>query len=1085
MSDIHQQQDSSRDQSQEGLHAGQQIQAHVNANAHDNDHHHHDHSPEAEAKKKEILSTRPQGGRDERYWNSLEQWGEDPEFRKLAEQEFMSSPLKEEDKGDGWARREFLKLMGASLALGSAGCLRRPVQKIVPYAKQPEEVTLGQALNYSSTWFDGSETFGLLVKTREGRPIKYEGHPHHPSNNGALSARAQAHLLSCYDPDRLKAPKQNLQKKDRANAETISVSWSALDEKVAASVSKGGAYLLTGHVASPTLRQKIKDFQSSTRAQHVVWEPTTPDSIAQGQEASYGTKLVPSYRFDKARVIVSIDADFLGTWLTPTAFNQQFGAGRKDVEGMSELVVFDSNYSLTGANADKRIKIKPSQQLSVVMGLLHEVVGKAGMASGLSAVAELKETLSSFADVGSKLGFADAQTLEKIAQSLMKAKGESLVVAGGTAAQGQDALLLQVAVNALNSALGNDGLTVVYGQALTALNGSMDGLHQLVEDMKNEKVKTLIIHGVNPVYYLGDWFVSALTKVETVVYTGSHMDETAIKADFIAPDHHSVEGWGDSEALAGVYAIQQPTIRPMYDTRSILLGISKWSSTAAASAAAEKPESEYEMVRAFWKDRLFGSSGFKGSFEDFWLELLQKGSIGSRKEDRDTTRTARVEKLVGVKPSAQTGFELLLYPTIQLGQGELANIGWLQELPDPITKIVWDNYASISIATAEKMKLSEGDKIELEVDAKKMALPVHIQPGLHNDVVAIALGYGRTHAGKIGNGVGVNAYALVGHKESACIFAGQTVTMKSLGEKYALANVQGHHSMEGRAIVIEATLKEYTEDKSAGIHKHKIFSIWPHHRYDGHKWAMSVDLNVCTGCSACMVACQSENNIPIVGKKYVLQGREMHWIRIDRYYTGNPGDAETVFQPVMCQHCDNAPCETVCPVLATVHSDEGLNEMVYNRCVGTRYCVNNCPYKVRRFNWFNYHKTLDKTEALAFNPEVGVRMRGVMEKCTFCVQRIKSVKDTVKQEGRKLKDGEIKTACQQTCPTGAIVFGDMNDPKSQVSKAFNDNPRSYSLLAEFNAAPSVRYMTKIRNNKERVINAPHQHHEAAKKGDHA
>lgn len=1082
MSDIHQQQDLTHNHNVVPTHGQQGQGDHQHHNDADAD---HDHSPEIEAKKREILATRPKGGRDERYWNSLEQWGQDPEFQKLAEQEFMSSPLKEEDKADGWARREFLKLMGASLALSSAGCLRRPVQKIVPYAKQPEEVTLGQALNYSSTWFDGSETFGLLVKTREGRPIKYEGHPLHPANGGALSARAQAHLLSCYDPDRLKAPKQNLQKKDRANAETISINWISIDEKVSAAVAKGGTYVLTGHIASPTLRQKIKDFQGATQAQHIIWEPTTPDSIAKGQEASYGTKLVPSYRFDKARVIVSIDADFLGTWLTPTAFNQQFAVGRKNIEGMSELVVFDSNYSLTGSNADKRIKIKPSQQLSVVMGLLHEVVAKAGM-SALASNAEFKETLSAFSDVATKLGFTDAQTIEKVAQSLMKAKGESLVVAGGTATQGKDALLLQIAVNALNSALGNDGNTVVYGQALTALAGSMDALHQLVEDMKSEKVKTLIIHGVNPIYYLGDWFTSALTKVETVIYTGSHMDETAIKSDFVAPDHHSVEAWGDSEALAGVYAIQQPTIQPLYDTRSILLGLSKWGTTTSNVEKSDKVESEYEIVRAFWKDRLFGASRFKGSFEDFWLELLQKGSIGTLKEGRDDSRTARVEKLVGVKPPTQAGFELLLYPTLQLGQGELSNIGWLQELPDPITKIVWDNYASISIATAEKMKLSEGDKVELDVEGKKMALPIHIQPGLHNDVVAIALGYGRTHAGKIGNGVGVNVYVLVGHQRTECIFAGQTITMKSLGEKYSLANVQGHHSMEGRAIVIEATQKEYMEDKSAGLHKHKIFSIWPQHRYDGHKWGMSVDLNLCTGCSACVVACQSENNIPIVGKKYVLQGREMHWIRIDRYYTGNPADAETVFQPVMCQHCDNAPCETVCPVLATVHSDEGLNEMVYNRCVGTRYCVNNCPYKVRRYNWFNYRKTLEKSETLAFNPEVGVRMRGVMEKCTFCVQRIKSVKDTVKQEGRKLKDGEIKTACQQTCPTGAIVFGDVNDPKSQVSQVFKDNPRSYSLLEEFNAAPAVRYMTKIRNNNERVINAPHhQQHEAAKKGDHA
>jgi molybdopterin-containing oxidoreductase family iron-sulfur binding subunit len=364
----------------------------------------------------------------------------------------------------------------------------------------------------------------------------------------------------------------------------------------------------------------------------------------------------------------------------------------------------------------------------------------------------------------------------------------------------------------------------------------------------------------------------------------------------------------------------------------------------------------------------------------------------------------------------------------------------------------------------------------------KVKVPAHIQPGLHDDVVTVSLGYGRTRAGKIGNGIGVDMYPLVQMKNKSSVFSGRTVTVKATGEKYELANVQGHHTMEGRAIVIEATLKEYLENKSAGIHKHQIFTIWPYHRYDGHKWAMSLDLNTCTGCSACVVACQSENNVPIVGKKYVLQGREMHWIRIDRYYTGEPADAEAVFQPVMCQHCDNAPCETVCPVLATVHSNEGLNEMVYNRCVGTRYCVNNCPYKVRRFNWFNYRKELRKPEHLAFNPEVGVRVRGVMEKCTFCVQRIKSVKDSLKQQGREMKDGDIKVACQQTCPTGAIVFGDVNDPESQVHKKFKEEPRSYALIEEFHAAPAVRYQTKIRNNNDRTINP---RHEEAKKGEHA
>lgn len=1044
---------------------------------HEHDHNHshsHDHD-EIEAKKKSL---RPKVERDERYWLSLEQWGNDPEFQKLAEREFMVSPLQEEDRKDGWARREFLKLMGASLALGSAGCLRRPVQKIVPYAIQPEEVTLGQALHYSSTWFDGSEVFGLLVKTREGRPIKYEGNPNHPISRGGLSARGQAHLLSCYDPDRLHGPKQNLQRKERGNAETISISWDALDEKVKSAVGSGATYVLTGHIASPSMKQMIKGFQASTQAQWVSWEPTTPDAISKGQGASYGNALVPSYRFDRARVIVSVDADFLGTWLTPTTFNKQFADGRRDVVGMSELISFDSNYSLTGSNADKRIKIKPSQQLTVVMGLLYEVIVKAGLGN-VSNLGDFKETLSRFANSAELLGLSDPNAIEKVAKSLIKAKGESLVVAGGTAAQTKDAELLQIAVNALNSALENDGSTIIYQQPLTSVTGSNEELLNMIEAMNAGKVKTLIIHSVNPVYYLGEKFSSALAKVETVVYTGTHMDETAIKSDFVATDHHSVEAWGDSEAVAGVFAIQQPTIRPMYETRSALLGFAKW---AKPSSELMKAESDYDAVRSYWKEKIFPSYG-KGSFEDFWLDLLQKGSVGSQKNEKASARTAKVDKILGVKPQSNDGFELLLYPTIQLGQGELSNIGWLQELPDPVTKIVWDNYASVSVGTAEKLKLKEGDKVEIDVDGKLISIPAHIQPGLHDDVIAIALGYGRTRAGRIGNGIGLNVYNLADYKNGTTVFAGLSAKIKNKGESYVLANVQGHHSMEGRAIVIEATLKEYLENKSAGIHKHKIFSIWPYHKYDGHKWAMTVDLNICTGCSACVVACQSENNIPIVGKRYVLEGREMHWIRVDRYYTGDPANAETVFQPVMCQHCDNAPCETVCPVLATVHSNEGLNEMVYNRCVGTRYCVNNCPYKVRRYNWFNYRKDLTETESLAMNPEVGVRMRGVMEKCTFCVHRINVAKDTAKQDGRKLKDGEFKTACQQTCPTGAIVFGDVNDPKSQVHKLFNEDPRSYSLLEEFHAAPAVKYQTKIRNNNERVINNPH--HGEAKKGDHA
>ncbi len=1022
-------------------------------------HHHHEHS---EHKK----NARPQVERDERYWMSLEQWGKDPAFQKLAEEEFMTSPLREEDnKEGGWARREFLKLMGASLALGTASCVRRPVQKIVPYAKQPEEVTLGAPNFYSSSWFDGTESFGTLVKTREGRPIKMEGNPNHPMNQGALSARAQAHVLSVYDPDRLQKPAHNLQRKGRTNFDSVAISWEDLDKKVIEQLTKGDVTLLTGHIGSSSTRKLITQFCQAHNVKHVVWEPLSTEDISQGQLKSYGTALTPNYRFDKAKVIVSIGADFLGTWLMPTAFTKQFSESRKNIVDMSELVVFDSHYSLTGANADKRFRIKPSQQLDVVMALLHEIIVKKGYSS-FASDDKLKDILGHYANLSEKLGFKDSQALAKVAESLLKNKGKSLVVAGGPATQTTESLQLQIAVNLLNSILDNDGATVDYGAPLLGLNSSTEELNQLIEKMNDKKVKTLIVHNLNPTYYLGEDFNKALGNVDMVISTSGHLDETARRADLIAPDHHALENWSDVEVISGVASIQQPTIRPLYDTRSFQLSLITWSGL--------KFESAYDYVREFWKENYLSKSG-KSNFEDFWYDVLQNGvfTYGSLEETR-SSRSARIDELLKLTPIFKNGIELVLYPTVAIGKGDLANSSWLQELPDPVTKIVWDNYLSLSIATAESMKLKEGFLVDVTVNGITARLPVHIQPGLHDEVAALAIGYGRTAAGKVGTGVGYNAYVFAQFNKTQNaipVYSSQMVKIDVAGGKYPIASVQTHHTMEGRKIVNEATLEEYLENKSAGLHKHHIFSIWPYHKYDGHKWGMTVDLNLCTGCNACVTACQSENNIPVVGKNYVIQGREMHWMRIDRYYTGEPAEADIVFQPVMCQHCDNAPCETVCPVIATAHSDEGLNEMSYNRCVGTRYCVNNCPYKVRRFNWFNYRKEFPESEKMAFNPEVTVRMRGVMEKCTFCVQRIKSGKDRAKQESRPVKDSDVVSACQQSCPTNAIVFGDLNNPESQVTKLFKNDPRGYALLEEFHAAPSVRYLTKIRNNKDRRINS--------------
>lgn len=1037
---------------------------------------HHDH--DLEAKK----AARPEIARDNKYWLSLEQWSQDPEFMKLAETEFQSSPLRADEKEDGVARREFLKLMGASLALTTAGCIRRPVQKIVPYNKQPEEVTLGVANNYSSAYFDGSEGYGVLVRTREGRPIKIEANPSHPFNKGGLGIRGQASLLNLYDPERLQGPKRNLFNEKKTNRETVNVKWEDLDTKVVEQLKKGKVVVLTGALSSPSTRAVVGDFAKAFGARHVAWEVFNHEDIRAGQKASYGEAIVPQYRFDKAKMIISIDADFLGSWLTPVAFSRQFAMGRKDIKNMSKLVSFDSTYSLTGANADVRIKIKPSQQLDVVMGLLHEILVKQGKTS-FASNGSLKSVLSSYSDVASRLGIEPA-LFAKIAEDLVSAQGESLVVAGGITTQTESSLALQVAVNLLNSALGNDGKTVDSKGGNPGLTASHAEMAELIQDMKDGKVETLIIHRVNPGYGLPQslGFADAVKKVKMVVYTGDRIDETGLYADYLAPDNHALETWNDAELAKGVYTVAQPAIRPMYETRSFQLSLMTWAYLADVGSQRLKTfETYYDFLRSVWKEEIFPKVG-SGDFESFWVKALQDGAVGTMSSGSGARsfKTESVSLLKAAKPA--TGYELALYSTSTMGDGSLNNVSWLHELPDPITKIVWDNYAMVSLATAEKNGLKESSVIEIKVGDKTLELPVHVQPGLHDDVIAVAVGYGRTHAGKVGNGIGKNAFDLISASGGKLVLAGQAVELKKLNKKYELACTQGHHSMEGRQIVVEATLKDYNKSASANVPHPHVWSIWADQKYNGHKWGMAVDLNSCTGCSACVIACQSENNIPVVGKKYILEGREMHWLRIDRYYTGNPADAEAVFQPVMCQHCDNAPCETVCPVLATVHSSEGLNDMVYNRCVGTRYCSNNCPYKVRRFNWFNYTKQIEKPLHMALNPAVGVRTRGVMEKCTFCVQRIQEAKTTARNENRRVKDGDVKTACQTSCPSDAIVFGDLNDKESKVAKMFAEDKRAYALLEEWNAAPSVRYFTKIRNNDKETASQKNGH---ASKGDHA
>lgn len=996
--------------------------------------------------------------RDNTYWRSFEELENTPEFQKSLATEFMSSPLRKEtsEEGtekDGVARREFLKLMGASVALTSAAsCIRRPVQKLVPYNKQPEEVTLGVPNYYTSTYFDGQEGFHLLVKSREGRPVHIEGNPQSNLNGSAVSVRAQSSLLSLYDPERLQKPIRNLLNEKKTNKETVGISWEDLDKKVVEALQKGGSALLSGNLNGPATSAVVSDFCSAFNTKHFVWEPLAQDDVALGQEKSYGDAIVPAYRFDLAKTIVSIDADFLGAWGSAVQSNRQFAAGRKNPSDMSRLVSFDSTYSLTAANADIRFRIKPSQQFDVVMGLISEIFPENSVAS-------------SYKGVAAKLGLNE-ENFKLTAQSLKKNAGSSVVVAGGLQTRTQDSLALQIAVNYLNSLLGNEGKTVVAQASNPNLKADYRDIVDLIGKMKSKEIRTLIIYRSNPVFALPEelGFQEALRNVATVVYVGDKMDETASVSEFIAADNHALETWSDSEFSKGVYGLHQPLIRAMYDTRSFQLSLMTWGYLAKAGPQRlQDYETFYDYLRVFWKSDMAPKLSEGKDFETFWSSVLQKGFVGHGVSA--SVRNFKNDSLSLLKKTAVTkDLELVLYPTSHVGDGTLGNVAWIHELPNPVSKIVWDNYVSLSMKTAQMMSLKQNDLVTIQVGEKKIQLPVHIQPGLTDGVAAIAVGYGRTKAGKVGNGIGQNAFPLASVSSNGYLFAGMSVELQKTGQKYELVTTQGHDSMEGRQIVVQATNKDFEKSKSANIHKHHTWSIWSGHQYNGHKWGMALDLNTCTGCSACMTACRSENNIHVVGKKYIMQGREMDWIRIDRYYTGDIENAETVFQPVMCQHCDNAPCEVVCPAAATVHSSEGLNEMVYNRCIGTRYCSNNCPYKVRRFNWFNYAKLIEKPMNMALNPEVTVRVRGVMEKCTFCVQRIKEAKNKAKTESRPLKDGDVKVACETACPTQAITFGDMNDENSRVAKIFKSDERAYALLEEWYAKPAVRYMTKIRNN---------------------
>ncbi len=1049
------------------------------------------------------------------YWLSLEQWSQDKNFQKLAgsDKEFLHPVPSEKEGLDLWERREFLQLMAAGMALASFGCVRRPTEKIVPYIKRPEDVSLGKDSLYSSSYYDGEEGFGILVKTREGRPIKIEGNKEHPVNKGGLSARAHSHILSLYDPERLKDPQQNLFNDKKSNREKIRAQYLSADTEIIKHLQKNKSEkktaLLTGEWPSPSSEHLLKEFCKKTSCSHFVWNPLNHSTMESAQKLCYGKALVPRFALDRAQLILSINCDFLGTWLYPTEFNHLYSKGRKANRDMNRLIVFESLLSLTGTNADWRFRIKPSEQLDLVLSLTHDLIQK-GFVKG-KWPSHLKVPSAPY-----KAFHIDKKSWDQLIQALWENKGQSLVLAGDQQG-GRDSKSLQIAVSWLNHLLGNDGYTVDYRHSYNSWSWANRNIEELIKNLEQEKTDTLIIHRTNPLYTYPDKerLKSAIQKAKLIIYTGDREDETGRWAHYILPDHHDLEKWSDWEFQKGTLSVQQPTIRPLYRTRAFEDTLIKW-----VGLLAEKTKSVKKFEEKSWYEYLKKNMSTNTKVGFSWNNFLKTGVYIEKPEQRESRFPARSfnsSALSAIVPSSEAEhdkkgeYELLLYSTSGLKDGALANVSWLQEFPDPVTKICWDNYLCVSPSdarkrnwkegqvvkviksrgilkkresasvafkqTSEDMKdISEKEKLAGNSAEKVISVPVHIQPGQADGVLALALGYGRERAGKVANRVGVSAWPLAEISvDGQMIFHSSSTRIESTSKKVSLANTQGHHSMEGRQIIVETTLKKYLKNPGGAIHRHKMFSLWSSHQYPKHKWGMVIDLNSCTGCSACVVACQSENNIPNVGKDLVLQGREMHWIRVDRYYKGDPKSPETLHQPVVCMHCDNAPCETVCPVAATVHSDEGTNDMIYNRCVGTRYCANNCPYKVRRFNWFNYARKVEKPLNMAMNPDVTVRSRGVMEKCTFCLHRIRSAQAQAKLENRELKDGDVQTACQQSCPTGAIVFGDLKDKSSEVYRLFTRED-SYSLLEELNTQPAVRYQVKVRNKDDSSSGEGDGHH---------
>jgi MoCo/4Fe-4S cofactor protein with predicted Tat translocation signal len=1083
------------------------------------------------------------------YWKGLDEKSQSPEFIAKATKEFQDDlPIEEfvgseEVSGYKTGRRDFLKYLGFGVAAATLASCETPVIKSVPYTNKPEEITPGVANWYASTFFDGNDFANILVKSREGRPIWIKGNKSFGITNGGLTPRINASVLNLYNSDRLKDPMIG----DKADT------WATVDGLISAEMkaiakSGGQIVLMTNTLASPSTEFAISQFieKIGGSVKWVKYDAVSLSAMREANAKSFGEPMIPNYHFDKAGTVVSINADFLSNWLMPAKFSADFGKTRNPNDGeMSRHFQFETVMTLSGANADYRTMVRPSENSSVAAAILKHVGGK-----------DLGITVSDKIDAAAK----------KAAESLLANKGKSIVIAG------VNDVATQVVVNAINEKLGNYGKTIDLSTPLMVKQGNDAEVKEVVDAVIGGTVKGLILYGVNPVYTLpnGKEFGEALANVSCSVSFSEFADETASKCKYTCPNHNYLESWNDVSVQWNNNAVQQPLIRPLNNTRQAQESLLVWAGLAERGGRESKVY--YNFMRAAWMEFGFPNQTEHATFEEYWNWSVHNGTtVDTSMPAPATNYTDATGSIVGkITGNSAAEFEVLAYTTGEIGEGQYTANPWLQELPNAITKVTWDNYITMNIQDACKLigidwdvdnqissynalHLGQEEKAyvaSIKVGEQTLELPIFPLPGQARGTVGVALGYGRGEGNEnIGKAayqvaldqsgeyimkdnkrvpIGGNSYKFTSVVDNQMQYHGEA-SLSLSDERYSLACTQTHHTIMGRdSIVKETTMDvfkaaldpkdptthaDYNPPHMLHVHSkggptHVATSevdLWDEHPVEmvGHRWAMTVDLSSCNGCGVCIVACHSENNVPVVGKDEVRRARDMHWLRLDRYFSSIDEDKRdawnkdkmtdvewsydnlevpeespsVVFMPMMCQHCNHAPCETVCPVAATTHSNEGLNMMAYNRCIGTRYCGNNCPYKVRRFNWFNYrdykkfskvNNAQDEMSRMVLNPDVTVRSRGVMEKCTFCVQRIQEGKLNAKAEGRRVVDGDVVSACADSCPTGAISFGDWNDMESNVH-AISQEGRTYQALEEIGVKPNVFYQTLVRNVDEPMV----------------